>query len=167
MSNYTAEQIQAVKATYPTLTDEQIMQSLDKAAAKAAKKNGKGAAIKGATPTIGAEAKPVPTPVATPVAVPKGESAKLSFADFTLKAIRALRKPPYKGIHSVFSGYNQAVMDYYSWPKATVFEAVATLEKEGVIATRPVKGSGVMLYEAKDAPVSSHSSAGTLAKILS
>ena len=32
----------------------------------------------------------------------------LNEEEFVFRAIKRLRKPPYKGIHSVYSGFNQA-----------------------------------------------------------
>ena len=33
--------------------------------------------------------------------------------EFVLKAIERLRVPPYKGIHSVFSGFNEVFSEYF------------------------------------------------------
>lgn len=68
--------------------------------------------------------------------------------EFVARAIKKLRKPPYKGIHSVYSGFNQAFREYFS--KDPV-EATTTLAKEGKIVTRPVRG-GAVLYLPEDAP---------------
>jgi len=35
-------------------------------------------------------------------------TAKISEEEFVFRAIKRLRKPPYRGIHSVYSGFNQA-----------------------------------------------------------
>lgn len=76
------------------------------------------------------------------------QEEKLSPAEFVQKAIVTLRKPPYKGIHSVYSGFNDAFRSYFNedpvaWTKR--------LADEGVIETRPVKG-GIMLYLPGEAP---------------
>jgi hypothetical protein len=84
---------------------------------------------------------------------------KMSEYEFVARAIKKLKKPPYKGIHSVYSGFNQAFRDYFS--KDPV-EATTKLAKEGKIVTRPVKG-GVTLYLPEDAPTQSK---GVLDKIL-
>lgn len=68
--------------------------------------------------------------------------------EFVAKAIKTLRRPPYKGIHSVYSGFNQAFREYFN--KDPV-EATRRLAEEGKIATRPVKG-GAILYLSEDAP---------------
>ena len=80
---------------------------------------------------------------------------KISEFEFVMRAIKKLRKPPYKGIHSVYSGFNQAFREYFS--KDPV-ELTTRLAKEGKIVTRPVKG-GVTLYLPEDAPASSASKA--------
>jgi hypothetical protein len=78
----------------------------------------------------------------------EGEANKISELDFVVRAIKRLRKPPFKGIHSVYSGFNRAYKDYFS--KDPV-EATTRMAQEGKIATRPVKG-GVMLYLPEEAP---------------
>jgi hypothetical protein len=80
----------------------------------------------------------------------KTNTQHLSEYEFVIRAIKKLRKPPYKGIHSVYSGFNQAFREYFD--KDPV-EATTKLATEGKIATRPVKG-GVLLYLPDDAPVS-------------
>ena len=73
---------------------------------------------------------------------------KMSEYEFVTRAIKKLRKPPYKGIHSVYSGFNQAFREYFS---SDPVEATTKLAKEGKIVTRPVRG-GVTLYLPEDAP---------------
>ncbi len=73
---------------------------------------------------------------------------KLTEHEFVVRAIRKLRNPPYKGIHSVYSGFNQAFREYFN--KDPV-EVTTKLAKEGKIVTRPVRG-GVVLYLPEDAP---------------
>ena len=84
---------------------------------------------------------------------------KTSEHDFSIRAVKNLRKPPYKGIHTVYSGFNQAFREYFN--KDPV-EATTKLTQEGKIVTRPVKG-GVTLYLPEDAPPGSK---GVLNKIL-
>jgi len=77
------------------------------------------------------------------------ESAgKISEEEFAFRAIRRLRKPPYKGIHSVYSGFNQAFKEHYG---KNPVELTQRLASEGKLVLRPVKG-GVMLYLPEDAP---------------
>jgi hypothetical protein len=68
--------------------------------------------------------------------------------EFVVRAIRKLRKPPYKGIHSVFSGFNRAFKEYFD---KNPVEATTRLAGEGKIVSRPVKG-GVMLYLPEEVP---------------
>lgn len=72
----------------------------------------------------------------------------LSEFEFIVKAIKKLRKPPYKGIHSVYSGFNQAFREYFD---KNPVEATTRLADEGKIVTRPARG-GVMLYLPEEAP---------------
>ena len=81
------------------------------------------------------------------IAMAKQEKPKLSEEEFVVRAIKKLRKPPYKGIHSVYSGFNQAFKDYFG---TNPVETTQRLTKERKIVTRPAKG-GVMLYLPQDA----------------
>lgn len=77
-----------------------------------------------------------------------GEERKLTEMEFVERAIKRLRTAPYKGIHSVYSGFNRAFREYFD---VNPVEATTRLAGEGRIATRPVKG-GVMIYLPEDAP---------------
>ena len=73
----------------------------------------------------------------------KQEQKQIAPADFVTAAIIKLRdesKSP--GIHSVFSGLNEALREYYGRDPV---EITKELEQQGVIKTRPVK-RGVMVY---------------------
>ena len=83
---------------------------------------------------------------------------KISEYEFVVKAIKRLKKPPYKGIHSVYSGFNQAFKKYFNKNPVEVTNQFAN---EGKISIRPVKG-GVMLYLPEDA--SSSASPGSVLK---
>jgi hypothetical protein len=74
---------------------------------------------------------------------------ELTPEEFTLKAIERLRTPPYKGIHSVYSGFNEAFREYF--PLLDPVEVTNQLAKEGKIVIRLVKG-GAILYKAGEAP---------------
>ncbi|MEW6067323.1 MAG: hypothetical protein AB1610_03385 [Nitrospirota bacterium] len=78
-------------------------------------------------------------------------SEKLSHEEFVKKAIISLRKEGFKGIHSVYSGFNNAFKKYFDGENP--IEVTNKLAKEGKIIIRPVKG-GVMLYLPEDAPAS-------------
>ncbi len=81
------------------------------------------------------------------------DQEKLSPAEFVKKAIVTLRKEPYKGIHSVYSGFNDAFRDYFN---EDPIKWTTQLAAEGVIETRPARG-GVMLYVPGEAPARSSS----------
>ncbi|MDA8103825.1 MAG: hypothetical protein M0Z71_00435 [Nitrospiraceae bacterium] len=63
---------------------------------------------------------------------------KLSQEEFVKKAILSLRKEGYKGIHSVYSGFNEAFKKYFS--DENPVEVTNRLAGEGKIVIRPVKG---------------------------
>lgn len=75
------------------------------------------------------------------------EKAKLPEEEFVRRAIKKLRGN-YKGIHSVYSGFNNAFLEYYG---TNPVETTQKLAKEGKIVIRPVKG-GVILYLPEDVP---------------
>lgn len=89
-------------------------------------------------------------------------SEKLSHEEFVRKAIVNLRKEGYKGIHSVFSGFNEAFKKYFEGENPV--EVTNKLSQEGKIAIRPVKG-GVMLYLPEEAPASKSSGDEALRKM--
>jgi hypothetical protein len=74
---------------------------------------------------------------------------KLSHEEFVKRAIVSLRKEGFKGIHSVYSGFNEAFKKYFK--DENPVDATNKLAAEGKIVIRPVKG-GVMLYMPEDAP---------------
>jgi len=78
-------------------------------------------------------------------------SEKLGHEEFVKKAVVSLRKEGYKGIHTVFSGFNTAFKKYFDGENPV--EVTNKLSQEGKIVIRPVKG-GVMLYLPEDAPAS-------------
>ncbi len=75
---------------------------------------------------------------------------KLKHEEFVKKAIVSLKKEGFKGIHSVFSGFNDAFKKYYEGENP--IEATSRLAKDGKIVLKPVKG-GVMLYLPENAPM--------------
>ncbi|HWR89558.1 MAG TPA: hypothetical protein VN260_04830 [Dissulfurispiraceae bacterium] len=76
-------------------------------------------------------------------------SEKLSYEEFVKKAIVSLRKEGYKGIHTVYSGFNEAFKRYFDGEDPV--KVTTQLSQEGKIVIRPVRG-GVMLYLTEDAP---------------
>jgi hypothetical protein len=76
---------------------------------------------------------------------------KLSYEEFIKQAILKLRTGDYRGIHTVYSGFNEAFRKYFDG--ANPIEIANQLAKENKIVIRPVKG-GVMLYLPGEAPQS-------------
>ncbi len=75
---------------------------------------------------------------------------KMNHEEFIKKAIVSLRKEGYKGIHTVYSGFNAAFKKYFNSDDPVA--ATNKLAREGKIIIRPVKG-GVMLYLPEEAPL--------------
>ncbi len=72
---------------------------------------------------------------------------RLEKEEFVVKAIKKLRGK-YRGIHTVFSGLNEAFRQYFGEDPRPVTQDMAA---KGIIEIRPVKG-GVMLYLKGEAP---------------
>jgi hypothetical protein len=89
------------------------------------------------------------------------EGEKLTQAEFVKKAIVTLRKEPYKGIHTIYSGFNDAFRAYFN---EDPIKWTTQLGADGVIVIRPVKG-GVMLYLPEDAPAGRTSGKDVLKKM--
>jgi hypothetical protein len=81
--------------------------------------------------------------------------------EFILKAIEKLPTPGKKGIHTVFSGFNNAFREYFKG--ADPIKATQAAAAKGLITTFPVK-KGAMLYKAGEGP--KNNGADVLAKIL-
>jgi hypothetical protein len=76
------------------------------------------------------------------------EAKKLTEEEFVIQAIKKLRKEPFRGIHSVYSGFNEAFRKYFG---TNPVEATSKLTAEGKIETRLFKG-GAMLFLSGEAP---------------
>ncbi len=81
---------------------------------------------------------------------------KLNQEEFVKKAIVSLKKEGFKGIHTVYSGFNDAFKKYFEGENPV--EATNRLAKDGKIVLRPVKG-GMMLYLPDNAPIAAGRSA--------
>ncbi len=81
---------------------------------------------------------------------------KLNHEEFVKKAIVSLRKEGFKGIHTVYSGFNDAFKKYYEGENP--IDATNRLGKDGKIVLRPAKG-GLMLYLPENAPIAAGKSA--------
>ena len=75
--------------------------------------------------------------------------SKLSPEEFVRLAVGRLRLENYKGIHSVYSGFNDAFKSYFDG--ANPVDATGDLARLGKIVLRPVKG-GVMIYLPGEGP---------------
>lgn len=73
---------------------------------------------------------------------------KLSVEEFVHLAIKSLRIGDFKGIHSVYSGFNEAFKKYFGQDPV---QATNRLAEEKKIEIRPIKG-GVLLYLPGEAP---------------
>lgn len=76
------------------------------------------------------------------------QEKKLTEEEFVTQAIKNLRKDPFKGIHSVYSGFNEAFRKYFG---SNPVEATSRLAAQGKIETRPFKG-GAMIFLPGEAP---------------
>ena len=71
---------------------------------------------------------------------------KLSKEEFVKKAIQNLRTEKYKGIHTVFSGFNKVFRKYFDG--ADPVEATKELVEKGIIVSRPARrGAYILLAE--------------------
>jgi len=77
------------------------------------------------------------------------EESRLTHEEFILRAIKNLRRYPYKGIHSNYSGFNSAFRKYFDGDSP--IEATRELVDQGKVRIENVKG-GVMLYLVGDEP---------------
>lgn len=83
--------------------------------------------------------------------------------EFTIRAIKNLRNKGYKGIHSVYSGFNQAFRTQF--PTLDVVQETKKLNEQGKIHIELRKG-GAMLYLPDELPESKDRSKEVIAKIL-
>jgi len=77
-----------------------------------------------------------------------GRKDKLTVEEFVHLAIKSLRAGDFKGIHSVYSGFNEAFKKYFNQDPV---QATNRLAEEKKIEIRPIKG-GVLLYLPGEAP---------------
>ena len=59
------------------------------------------------------------------------EEKKLTEEEFVLQAIKKLRKEPFRGIHSVYSGFNEAFRKYFG---TNPVEVTSRLAGEGKLS---------------------------------
>jgi hypothetical protein len=87
---------------------------------------------------------------------------KLAEAEFTRRAIVAGRKAGWKGLHTVYGGYNQAFREYYG---SDPIVAVNRMVTAGVIESHYAKG-GAMIYLPGEMSKNRTGSSPLLGKIL-
>ncbi len=74
----------------------------------------------------------------------------LSEEEFVTEGIKKLRKEPYRGIHSVFSGFNDAFRKHFN---KDPIEFTSKMVSEGKLEIVPIRsGKGVMLYLPGEGP---------------
>ena len=78
----------------------------------------------------------------------KKQEEKIKKMKFVRRFIKKFRGE-YKGIHSVYSGFNEAFREYYDGADPVAF--VQKMADKGKLVIKPVKG-GVMIYLPEDAP---------------
>lgn len=78
----------------------------------------------------------------------ENKKEKLSVEEFVCLAIKTLRIGDFKGIHSVYSGFNEAFKKYFGQDPV---QATNRLAEQKKIEIRPIKG-GVLLYLPGEAP---------------
>ncbi len=78
------------------------------------------------------------------------EDRSLSEEEFVTEGIKKLRKDPYRGINSVFSGLNEAFRKHFN---KDPIEFTSKMASEGKIDVLPMRGGkGVMLYLPGEGP---------------
>jgi len=78
------------------------------------------------------------------------EGKKLSEEEFVVQAIKKLRKEPFRGIHCVYSGFNEAFRKHFN---KDPIESTSKMASEGKIEIIPLRsGKGVMLYLPGEGP---------------
>jgi hypothetical protein len=79
-----------------------------------------------------------------------GENNSMSEEEFVIEAIRRLRKDPYRGINSVFSGFNEAFRRHFN---KDPIEFTGKLSAAAKVEVLPMRGGkGVMLYLPGEGP---------------
>ncbi|OGP73375.1 MAG: hypothetical protein A2W09_04570 [Deltaproteobacteria bacterium RBG_16_50_11] len=79
-----------------------------------------------------------------------GDQPNLSEEEFVAEGIKKLRKDPYRGINSVFSGFNEAFRKHFN---KDPIEFTSKMASDGKIEIIPLKGGkGVMLYLPGEGP---------------
>ena len=75
------------------------------------------------------------------------QTEKLTHKEFVLRALKALAKPPYKGIHVVYSGFNEAFRQYYGAEPRPVIDAMVD---EGFLASHVARGGAIIMLATEE-----------------
>jgi hypothetical protein len=67
---------------------------------------------------------------------------KLSHVEFVYEMIRKLRKPKYKGIHVVYSRFNEMFREYYPGEDPRTVED--DLASKGLVVVHPARGGAMI-----------------------
>ena len=79
----------------------------------------------------------------------------MTLQEFTTRAITRLRKPPHKGIHTVYQGLNEAIREFFG---VEPVPALQELVDQGKFVVKPTRG-GVLIYLPQDAPAARNKAA--------
>lgn len=94
----------------------------------------------------------------------KKSQKKMTHEEFAERAIKALRKPPHKTIHVVYSGFNEAFRQYFGEdPRPIVDKMVG----DGFLNLRVVKGGAIIGLSSEKNDLDGNTGSAALAKILS
>lgn len=91
-------------------------------------------------------------------------NTKMSYREFVERSIKALRVSPHKGIHVVYSGFNNAFRQYYNEDPRSVTDK---LTEEGFLVSRLARGGAIIALSSESDQKSNDSVSAVLAKILS
>ena len=92
----------------------------------------------------------------------KEEDRRLTPEEFVHIALEKLKKPEHKGIHAVYSGFNEAFREYF--PQLDPVKTMKELAANGKIRLRPARG-GAVIYPAGEETVTSADAKQTLKKM--
>lgn len=77
-------------------------------------------------------------------------NGKLTVEEFVVQAIKSLRMGDFKGIHSVYSGFNEAFKKYFGQDPV---QATNRLAEDKKIEIRPIKGGVLFICQEKPPPL--------------
>ena len=69
-------------------------------------------------------------------------NSKMTYKEFVECSIKALREPPYKGIHVVYSNFNNAFRQYYDEDPRPIIDKMV---EDGFLVSRPARGGAIIM----------------------